>query len=797
VTRPAVELAGASGARLGSARDRRARLSTAPRPRALLVDAWAALLSDGGMVGAPARHRMWRFAARSAPAAVAAASGGLLAARVYADAPFGMGHALSFGALLAALGTVCWRRAATAREGRSGTLRDDLELGSLLLLLAFTVAQATEVGSSGDPPLQAVVYLVLAGLVAYLPRGAGLALVGFTLLVEAAVWCAGRGGSAWLAVAHFGFVLLFAALYHALLAARVAAGRRAEEAAVERRKRELDDRARQLRLLVGTDSPADGDRAERAERLAEAAVLETDTAAHGLLQAAETALRAHTAAIWLLTADDAELRLWECRTQGDGIAERLSAGEGPLGGVVKRRAPVRLHGAIKLANHYPDGSQPQALMAVPLLARVGGYVRGVMVVDRMEPVPFTDEDEKLLVTLVREVARAAEAEALIRDARLSRDETERFYGAIERLNRTAKPREVCDMLLEVAAEMVPLDFGAITLWEESGKGRHRVARVTAGVPGHPSARSDRARADGSTEADERAASPVAGAVAQLEGREFPDNGGLVACAVRLASSLPGRALRIEEAVVFDEATRLRGLLSLKVLPLKAGDAVLGTLVVGAHTAGAYHGEAVRQLEVVAMQAGDALLRARLFEQTERLATTDGLTGLVNHRSFQARLDEHIAAARRYGKKVSLLFTDIDHFKSVNDTYGHPAGDVVLRGVAAILHREARTTDVAARYGGEEFALVMPETDLVGAMRTAERIRQKVGEAVFRTEQGEIRITLSIGVAAFPDDAGSKADLIEAADGGLYHAKRHGRNQTVSLSTLRAGQRAAADGPRAR
>ncbi len=770
---------------LGTAREMRARLPSARPPRALLVDAWAALLSDGGVLGAQARRRVGLFAARSAPAAVAAAGGALLASRVYADAPLGPRLALAGGALLAALGGVGWRRVRAARQGRPATQREDLELGSLLLLLAFTVAQVSETGAPGDPPLQAAIYLVLAGLVAFFPRGVGFALLGLALLLEA-VLCFGRGTDAeWpFAAAHGGFVLLFAALYHAVLGARVAAGRRAEEAAVERRKRELDDRARQLRLLAGTDSPADGDRAERAERLAEAAVLETDAAARGLLEVADAALRVHTAAIWLLTADDSELRLWDCRTRSESIADRLPAGEGPLGGVVKRRAPVRLHGAIKAANYYRDGSQPQALLAVPLLARVGGYLRGVVVADRMEPVPFTEDDEKLLVTLAAEAARAAESEGLIRDARLSRDETERFYGAIERLNRTAKPREVFDTVLEVAAEMVPLDFGAVTLWEEGGKGRHLVARAAAGRPP-------------SEEGAEKRSSALDRATAELEGKEFPDNGGLVACAVRLGTSLPGRQLRLEDAVVFDEATRLRGLVSLKVLPLKAGDAVLGTLVVGARAPGAYHGEAVRQLEVVAMQAGDALLRARLFEQTERLATTDGLTGLVNHRSFQARLDEHIAAARRYGKKLSLLFTDIDHFKAVNDTYGHPAGDVVLRGVAQILHREARTTDVAARYGGEEFALVMPETDLAGALKTAERIREKVGQAVFRAEQGEIKITLSIGVATFPDDARSKADLVEAADGGLYHAKRHGRNQTVALSASRAGPRPRADGARAR
>jgi diguanylate cyclase (GGDEF)-like protein len=163
---------------------------------------------------------------------------------------------------------------------------------------------------------------------------------------------------------------------------------------------------------------------------------------------------------------------------------------------------------------------------------------------------------------------------------------------------------------------------------------------------------------------------------------------------------------------------------------------------------------------------------------------------VNHRTFQARLDEHLARAARYGKKLSLLLTDIDHFKSVNDTYGHPAGDEVLKGVARLLAREARTTDVAARYGGEEFALVMPETDEAGALRTAERIRERVAGAVFRTGQGELRVTLSIGVATFPADGERKPELVEVADGGLYHAKRHGRNQTVSLGALRARRAAA-------
>jgi diguanylate cyclase (GGDEF)-like protein len=241
--------------------------------------------------------------------------------------------------------------------------------------------------------------------------------------------------------------------------------------------------------------------------------------------------------------------------------------------------------------------------------------------------------------------------------------------------------------------------------------------------------------------------------------------------------------------VLDPATRLRELGSLKVIPLRTGDRVLGTIVLGARGAGAYDRDAVRQMEVVAMQAAESILRARLFEETERLATTDGLTGLVNHRTFQGRLDEHLALAERYGKKLSLLLCDIDHFKSVNDTYGHPMGDVVLRGIARTLAKEARAADVVARNGGEEFAIVMPETDAAGAVTIAERIRERVGATTFETGKGPLRVTLSLGIATFPDDAAKKPALVERADACLYHAKRHGRNQTVSAASLRAPRRA--------
>jgi two-component system, cell cycle response regulator len=776
---PAPELK-APRAPLGSARDVRTRLAAQRRPAPpLAVAAYAALLGDAGLVGPPRQRRALRFVARSAPAAVAVAGGALVALGAFAGAAR-VPLAVAGGALAASAAALVVRRIAAVRAGRQPALREELELGSVLLVGAAAAAQGSPAVLGFDAPLHPFVYLAVATFAALLPRAAGVALAGAALALEALLWWGEGAQAAGLPAlgVRAGFVVLFAVLYHGVLGARIAAGRRAEAAAVERRRRELDERARQLRLLAGASEVGEGDRAERAERLAEAAVLEADGAVRGLLEVAETALRAHTVAAWLLSEDDRELRLWEGRSRSDRLARSLPAGEGPLGGVVKRRAPLRLHGEVRAANHYEDGARPRALVAVPLASRVGGHLRGVVLADRLDAEPFTDGDERLVTTLAGELARAALSEHLLEEGRKSRDETERFYQAIERLNREAKPREVFDAVLDAAAGMVRVDFGAVTLVDEQGATlRHRVARAVGPVR--------------SSSGEGAPAGPrLERATSELEGLEFPDNGGLVGCAVRLASPLPGKELKLADAVVFDEDTRLKGLGSLKVLPLKVGDAVLGTLVLGARAPAAYRGDAARQLEVVAMQAAQSIQRARLFEATERLATTDGLTGLVNHRTFQLRLDEHLAAAQRYGKKVSLLLTDIDHFKSVNDTYGHPVGDVVLKGVAKILQKEARTTDVAARYGGEEFAVVMPETDREGAVKTAERIRERLAQAVFGSDQGELKVTLSIGVATFPQDARAKAELIELADGGLYHAKRHGRNQTVALGALRSGRRTA-------
>ena len=175
--------------------------------------------------------------------------------------------------------------------------------------------------------------------------------------------------------------------------------------------------------------------------------------------------------------------------------------------------------------------------------------------------------------------------------------------------------------------------------------------------------------------------------------------------------------------------------------------------------------------------------AEKLEQNQKalyeLATRDGLTGLYNHRTFYTLIEDELAHARRFERPVSLLLLDIDHFKHVNDTCGHQAGDAVLKGLSELLNRQARVIDRVCRYGGEEITVILPETDLDAAANIAERMRAAVEARLFDVETGTpIGITVSIGVASFPAQADNAEALVAAADAAMYSAKQSGRNRVI-------------------
>jgi diguanylate cyclase (GGDEF)-like protein len=218
-------------------------------------------------------------------------------------------------------------------------------------------------------------------------------------------------------------------------------------------------------------------------------------------------------------------------------------------------------------------------------------------------------------------------------------------------------------------------------------------------------------------------------------------------------------------------------MSVTLRPLEAGYRIHGLITVGRRDR-PFSDDDRALLRSLAAQATLALENVDLHQQVSRQAVTDELTGLANHGRFQELLGSEMEQVRRYHHPVGLIMLDIDDFKSINDTYGHQQGDIVLKRVARVLADTSRDADYPARYGGEEMAVILPHTDLAGSYAIAERIRSGIEALrIPRTdEDGTLRITASVGVAATSD--GAKDGLIADADAALYEAKRTGKNRTV-------------------
>jgi diguanylate cyclase (GGDEF)-like protein/PAS domain S-box-containing protein/putative nucleotidyltransferase with HDIG domain len=231
---------------------------------------------------------------------------------------------------------------------------------------------------------------------------------------------------------------------------------------------------------------------------------------------------------------------------------------------------------------------------------------------------------------------------------------------------------------------------------------------------------------------------------------------------------PGLQARLERAIAETPVP------SALVAPIRVGDEVWGMLIVASEIPGSLGDVAGRLLRRFAGLAAVGVVRARTLATLQVQATTDGLTGLLNHRSFQERLQDERRRAIRYGRPLALALFDLDGFKEVNDTRGHPTGDRVLATVARALERASRANDVAARIGGDEFAVIAPDTDLRDAEALTERLRLA---AVAALERLELPVTLSAGVAELNGET-KIDDLVHNADGALYWAKHHGRNRTV-------------------
>ena len=213
------------------------------------------------------------------------------------------------------------------------------------------------------------------------------------------------------------------------------------------------------------------------------------------------------------------------------------------------------------------------------------------------------------------------------------------------------------------------------------------------------------------------------------------------------------------------------------VPLRTGTGVLGVLNLYDRVDGAAFDDAdLETIQSFAGQAAVAIDNVLLHQEAQRLSVTDGLTGLGNYRFFQQTLAREVDRAVRFGRPLALLMLDLDRFKLVNDEHGHQVGDAVLVQIAERIKAEVREVDVVARYGGEEFVVVLPETGLEGGQHLAERICASVRSRPLHTAGGELWLTVSIGVAVYPEHGDTPPQLVRAADQALYVAKSDGRDR---------------------
>ena len=402
--------------------------------------------------------------------------------------------------------------------------------------------------------------------------------------------------------------------------------------------------------------------------------------------------------------------------------------------------------------YYQGEVRIGSLLAVPV--RMTEVVAGVLIADRLEVQCFTGGEPGLLESFA-----GMAAEAIFRTrASLRREELDAEFKAVypisQKLATLSNESEVRELLLRSARHLVALEGAAVVMSDEL-QTRYVVEECFGWA----------------TEFAQREVglSERTWAAWVLRSAEDP----------YLLDDVADHGDRMPILVLDEGSVRAASLLA---VPLKARNRTLGALILtGAR--GSFDATSHRVLGILANQAAATLSLIRDREQQKELAVRDGLTNLYNRRAFNELLVQALAREERQGGRLALILLDLDFFKKLNDTYGHPAGDAALRGTARVLVQHLRKGDQAARYGGEEFVVILPGTDEAGALHLAERARDAIQQHRLVFEGARISLTASFGAAVWPTDGQDAEALLSSADRALYAAKQAGRNRVIAASSI--------------
>jgi len=407
--------------------------------------------------------------------------------------------------------------------------------------------------------------------------------------------------------------------------------------------------------------------------------------------------------------------------------------------------------------YYPNRDKKNedvvnSVIAAPIIPEGSKELIGVLAVDSLNKNAFTEHDKELM----RRFSIIAAALIVNIRMRVSLEHAAKTFNALyemsHKLSVALKPEEIFRAILDMVPKAVTACSRLIILLHDRERNSLRLQHI-GGAPGE-----------------------------LAEGMEFTTaSNGIYAYAFNNICPVNIGDIRTKKSYRFaPEEPNNPHLRSLLIIPISGGDerGCIGLFSAESAAEEYFKPDVVQILNTMVENASVAVARSMLYLKMEKLATTDGLTGLHNHRTFQEITAREFERAKRHGRPLSMLLTDIDHFKNFNDTYGHPVGDLVLREIAGCIKSAVRATDFPARYGGEEFAVVLPETAEQGAMAIAERIRQTVEARVIESGKNKLRVTISIGCVTYPTYGLTQQEIIDCSDKALYASKKGGRNRVT-------------------
>ncbi len=595
---------------------------------------------------------------------------------------------------------------------------------------------------------------LVAWLVAMFPRRVGGFCGGLALVLEAGLTVGGHQGVVELGL-HVVLIALSAAALSQLARGEVFRARLSEERA--QREEEEEDRSRAEAFGLTTEQAP-------AVHLPDAGALELPVGRATLdylqdsfklqLELLRQVLNLETAAVLWRSNRDETFQLRGASSSRPLVQGPFPQGRGLPGSALREGREVGVapvHSGFNGLPYYADvegiGSAMAVLIPSPTEVAGGaaGPAAGVLCVDRADTEAFSASERRMLLIAARKFALDVGVSQRLKATDHERATIGRFSAALQRLNGALGMEQTARAASDAARALIGADL--VVLSEVNPEGANHVVHA-AGLDAE-----------------------------RFESMVFAAEEGLVGQALKLGHSLPVGPYRRDQAVFGDE--RLSEIHSLRVVPLMRDDGTpIGALTAAARRQEAFGSPRKEMLEVFGGQVAVKMDLANAHEHIQRLATTDGLTGLKNRRVYEQAFENMLSRAIRGDRPMALIMADIDKFKVFNDTYGHAFGDLVLQKVAGALADQARANDLAARYGGEEMALLLEDAGPEGAMLLAERVREAVEALSFKHEKGPVSVTLSLGVACYPEHGDAKDLLMKKADLALYQAKEAGRNRTV-------------------